>query len=70
MVRLRDQLHHSLRAAVLASREPDLMSTRTRSRWGADDYDVWLAQRDAPGGGSPMRSLVDGQLARLDRDLR
>lgn len=69
VVRLRDQLHHSLRAAVLASREPDLLSTWTRSRWGADDYDMWLVQRDALGATSPMRSLVDGQLARLDRDL-
>lgn len=69
VVRLRDQLHHSLRATVLASKEPDLMSTWTRSRWGADDYDMWLAQRDALGPLSPMRSLVDGQLARLDRDL-
>ncbi|PUA82954.1 transcriptional regulator [Nocardioides currus] len=69
VVRLREQLHHSLRAAVLGSREPDLMSTWTRSSWGADDYDMWLAQRDALGTSSPMRSLVDGQLARLDRDL-
>lgn len=69
VVRLRDQLHHSLRAAVLASKEPDLMSTWTRSSWGADDYDMWTAQRDSHGVASPMRSLVDGQLARLDRDL-
>ena len=67
--RLRDRLHHSLRAAVLASKEPDLLSTWTRSSWGADDYDLWLAQRDALSISSPMRSLVDGQLARLDRDL-
>lgn len=69
VVRLRDQLHHSLRAAVLTSKEPDLLSTWTRSSWGADDYDMWLAQREAVGTVSPMRSLVDGQLARLDRDL-
>lgn len=69
VVRLRDQLHHSLRATVLASKEPDLLSTWTRSSWGADDYDMWQAQRDALGATSPMRSLVDGQLARLDRDL-
>jgi hypothetical protein len=54
---------------VLASKEPDLMSTWTRSSWGVDDYDMWLAQRDALGAVSPMRSLVDGQLARLDREL-
>lgn len=69
VVRLREQLHHSLRAAVLASKEPDLLSTWTRSSWGADDYEMWLAQRGAFAVTSPMRSLVDGQIARLDRDL-
>ncbi|MDR7252906.1 hypothetical protein J2X46_001891 [Nocardioides sp. BE266] len=69
VVRLREQLHHSLRAALLAGREPDLMSTWTRTAWGADDYEVWQAQRDVVGPTSPMRALVEGQIARLDRDL-
>lgn len=69
VVRLREQLHESLRHAVLASRQADLMSTWTRSAWGSDDYEVWLAQRDALGASSPMRALVDGQIARLDREL-
>ena len=45
------------------------MSTWTRSAWGADDYDMWVAQRGALGATSPMRPLVDGQIARLDREL-
>jgi hypothetical protein len=69
VVRLREQLHMSLREAVRRSRQADLMSTWTRSSWGADDYDMWLAQRDALGASSPMLALVDGQLARLDHDL-
>lgn len=69
VVRLRAQLHQGLRAAVLASHEPDLLSTWTRSSWGADDYDLWLAQREVHPPGSPMRALVDGQIARLDTDL-
>ncbi|HEY0646181.1 MAG TPA: GAF domain-containing protein [Nocardioides sp.] len=69
VVRLREQLHHSLRAALLATREPDLMSTWTRTAWGADDYEVWLAQRDVIAPASPMRALVEGQIARLDREL-
>ena len=69
VVRLREQLHHSLRAALLASREPDLMSTWTRTAWGADDYDVWLAQREVIAPASPVRALVEGQIARLDREL-
>ena len=69
VVRLREQLHHSLRAALLAGREPDLMSTWTRTAWGSDDYEVWLAQRAVIAATSPMRALVEGQIARLDSEL-
>lgn len=68
--RLRAGLEAALRQALLRSREPDLMSTWTRSSWGADDYEMWAAQRDVIGPRSPIRALVDGQLARLDHDLR
>ncbi|RNL60568.1 transcriptional regulator [Nocardioides marmoriginsengisoli] len=69
VVRLREQLHMSLREAVRTSGQADLMSTWTRSSWGSDDYEVWQAQRDAVGTTSPMLALIDGQLARLDREL-
>lgn len=69
VVRLREGLESSLRHAVLRGGEPDLMSTWTRSAWGRDDYDMWVAQRDALGASSPMRALVEGQISRLDRDL-
>lgn len=69
VVRLREQLHMSLREAVRRSRQADLMSTWTRSSWGVDDYDMWLAEREALGTTSPMLALVDGQIARLDREL-
>jgi hypothetical protein len=69
VVRLRDGVEASLRQAVLDSREPDLMSTWTRSEWGADDYDMWQAQLEALSPRSPLRSLVIGQLGRLDREL-
>lgn len=69
VVRLREELAGSLRHALLHCAEPDLMSTWTRSAWGADDYAMWLAQRDAVGPHSPVRPLIDGQLARLDREL-
>lgn len=67
--RLRDHLDSSLRQAVLTSGEADLMSTWTRSSWGADDYEMWLAQRAALPIESPLQALVDGQLERLDREL-
>ena len=69
VVRLREYIEASLRQAVLNSREPDLMSTWTRSAWGADDYDMWQAQLDALGASSPLRPLAAGQLARLDREF-
>jgi GAF domain-containing protein len=67
VVRLRENIEASLRQAVLRSGEPDLMSTWTRSSWGADDYEMWSAQLGALGPASPLRPLVSGQLARLDR---
>ncbi len=69
VVRLREKLEASLRHAVLGSGEPDLMSSWTRSAWGADDYEMWQAQLDALGPSSPLRPLAAGQLARLDREF-
>ena len=69
VVRLREYVEASLRQAVLDSHEPDLMSTWTRSAWGADDYDMWQAQLDSLGPNSPLRPLAAGQLARLDREF-
>ena len=69
VVRLRENIEASLRQTVLRSGEPDLMSTWTRSSWGADDYEMWSAQLEALGPASPLRPLVTGQLARLDREL-
>jgi GAF domain len=69
VVRLREGLEHSLRAALLHTAQPDLMSTWTRSSWGADDYEMWVAQRAAVDPHSPMLPLIDGQIARLDREF-
>ncbi len=67
--RLREEVGQTLRVSVIGSGSADLMSTWTRSSWGADDYDMWLAQRAAIGDSSPLRPLVEGQLARLDAEL-
>mgnify|MGYP006883584200 CR=1 FL=1 len=61
--------HDAVRRAILASGAPDLMSTWTRSAWGADDYQMWQAQRAALKPGSPLFPLVDGQISRLDREF-
>jgi hypothetical protein len=69
VVRLRNGIEGQLRRALLASREPDLMSTWTRSAWGADDHEMWSAQLACLAATSPLRPLVAGQIARLDREL-
>ncbi len=69
VVRIREELESSLRHALLRSGAPDLMSAWTRSGWGRDDYEMWQAQRTVVSAASPMRALVDGQIARLDREL-
>ena len=67
--RLRAALVDGLRAQVIGSGRADLMSTWTRSVWGRDDHQVWLALQAALGPGSPLLRLVDGQIARLDVEL-
>jgi hypothetical protein len=69
VTRLRAMLTEELRAAILHSGRTDLMSAWTRSSWGGDDYEIWARQRDLLPPGSPLWSLAQGQLTRLDRDL-
>jgi hypothetical protein len=69
VIRLRDAVTHSLRHAILRSKSPDLMSAWTRSSWGSDDYDMWVAQRAALTASSPLHPMVEGQIARLDKDF-
>ena len=69
VVRLREAIDSTVRQGVLRSGVPDLMSTWTRSSWGTDDYDMWVAQRDAVGPRSPLLPLINGQIERLDREL-
>ncbi|MBM0126908.1 GAF domain-containing protein [Pimelobacter simplex] len=69
VVRLREALTAQLRAAVLHAGQPDLMSSWTRSAWGADDYEMWTRQRDLLPPGSPLWALASGQLARLDAEF-
>lgn len=69
VVRLREAVEGSLRRAILASGQADLMSAWTRSASGSDDYEMWQAQARALGPRSPLMPLVQSQLARLDREL-
>lgn len=67
--RIRGDLEAGLRQALVRSGEGDLMAAWTRSAWGRDDYEMWTAQRRAVGATSPLLPLIEGQIARLDREL-
>lgn len=67
---LREGVHHRIRAALLASDDADLLAAWTRTRWGADDLVMWRQQAALLPVGSPLRSLVRGEIDRLDARFR
>ena len=69
VVARRDRIERQLRAAVLASGEVDLMAAWTRSRWGADDLDMWRRQAELVAPGGPLAAIAAIELQRLDREL-
>jgi len=69
VARLRDDLHHWLRASVLADGGQELVVTWTQSRWGTDDLEMWHRQRAVAPSGSPLRPRADAMIARLDTEL-
>jgi len=69
VVARRDRLELRLRAAVLTSGDPDLMGAWTRTRWGAEDLEMWQRQLDLAAPGSPLRAVAAAEAARLDREL-
>ncbi len=62
---LRDVVEARVRAAVLASGEPDLMVGWTRSRWGAGDLEMWERQLESLPVSSPLRPVAEAEVARL-----
>jgi hypothetical protein len=69
VVRRRERLERQLRAALLAAGEVDLIAAWTRSRWGADDLDMWRRQADLAEPGTPLHAIAAMELQRLDREL-
>ncbi len=45
------------------------MHAWTRSRWGADDLEVWQSQADALPASSPLLSVARVEIARLAEDF-
>ncbi len=69
VVERRERLERQLRSALLASRDLDLMGTWTRSRWGADDLQMWQRQACDLPDTSPVRALAVAEVERLNREF-
>lgn len=67
VVDLREALEASLRLAVLRSGQVDLMTTWTRSRWGAVDLEMWERQSALLPFRSPLHAVAEAQVQQLRR---
>lgn len=65
----REKLERQLRLAILASKQPELMVSWTRARWGADDLEMWDAQLRVLPQGSPLRPIAAAEVERLEAEL-
>jgi hypothetical protein len=68
IVERRERLERHLRAALLAAGELDLVAAWTRSRWGADDLDMWQLQAGLAEPGTPLHAIAAMELRRLDSE--
>ncbi|MFC8191773.1 GAF domain-containing protein [Cellulomonas sp. NPDC057328] len=68
--RIRESLVGWLRAAVLASRDVDLVGRWTASDEGADDWEAWQTLAQVAPIGSAAHLRAHTRLAQLDRTLR
>jgi hypothetical protein len=69
VVRLREDLHQDLRAAVIVRADADalwVLAHRPENEW---DVELWRSCLHRLPAGSPRRAVVVGRLTRLDRDL-
>ena len=69
VVELRGDLDRALRAAILASGRPEFLAGWTRSRWGADDLEMWQRLCTVLPASSPLRPFAAATAAKLDADL-
>lgn len=69
VVERRQSLQRRLRAAILTCEAADLMVAWTRSRWGADDLEMWQRQAQTLPHSSPLRPQAAAEAARLEREL-
>ena len=69
IVARRDSLQQQVRAAVMSSRQPDLMVAWTRSRWGADDLQMWQQQAQSLPATSPLGPVAAAEARRLEAEF-
>jgi transcriptional regulator of acetoin/glycerol metabolism len=69
VVELRDDLHRLLRSRLLACGDADAILAFADTPYGHDDYDIWLAARDALPSASPRGPEVAAHLEALDASL-
>jgi hypothetical protein len=63
---LRGDLERGLRAAILASSQPEALVSWTRTRWGADDLAAWRRLCAVLPPDSPLRPIAAATAAQLD----
>jgi hypothetical protein len=68
VVELRQDLERALRSAILASGHPEYLVTWTRSRWGAEDLQMWRRLCAVLPPNSPLRPYALATAAKLDAD--
>jgi hypothetical protein len=66
---LRADLDRGLRAAILAADRPELLVSWTRTRWGADDLQMWQRLCAVLPADSPLRPIAASTAAKLDAEF-
>jgi len=66
---LRGDLHRSLRAAILAAGRPEFLLAWSRTRWGADDLQIWQRLTAVLPARSPLRPIAAATAAKLDAEF-
>jgi hypothetical protein len=66
---LRGDVHRGLRAAIWAAGQPEFLIGWTRSRWGADDLEMWQRLCAVLPASSPLRPIAAATAAKLDAEF-
>jgi hypothetical protein len=66
---LRGDLDRGLRAALLATSQPEFLVSWTRTRWGASDLAIWRRLCTVLPPDSPLRPIAAATVAKLDAEF-